>query len=85
MWAVAATGSDAVAERWGGAAAVNRVLHELGGAWAFLAWIAGLPGLFALERAAYRWVARHRGRFAHWGVPPTCERPGTHCTPADSV
>lgn len=72
-WAVAAGG-----RRYGGAAAINRVLGELG-PWRFVAALYDVPGLRQGEEAAYRLFARHRGRFARWGVTPACERPDSDC------
>lgn len=72
-WVVAADG-----RRWGGAAAINRALRELG-AWRLVAGVYDVPGLRQAEEFGYRWFARHRGRFARWGVTPACERPGSAC------
>ena len=64
VWVVEATG-----RRFRGAAAVGRVLRELGGAWRVLGWAAGLPG----AGLVYGLVARARGRLsAVWGDPPPC-------------
>jgi predicted DCC family thiol-disulfide oxidoreductase YuxK len=60
-----------------GAAALNRVLRELGGGWRLLA--LPQPLLGAAEEAAYRLVARNRHRLAVLGVTPECERPGVVC------
>ena len=50
-----------------GAAAVGRVLREMGGGWRWLAWLLWLPG----AGLAYAVVARHRDRLsALWGDPP---------------
>lgn len=62
-----------------GAAALNRVLEELGGGWRLLAAVYGLPPLAAAEEAIYRWVAANRERLAWFGVTPECERPGVAC------
>lgn len=68
--------------RYEGAAAVNRVLRELGG-WRLLALPYAVPPLRWCEEGFYRWFARHRARFARWGVTPECERPGVQCRPED--
>jgi predicted DCC family thiol-disulfide oxidoreductase YuxK len=62
-----------------GAAALSRVLVELGGGWRVLALPYRLRLLGAAEEAAYRWVAANRGRFAWLGVTPECARPGVAC------
>jgi predicted DCC family thiol-disulfide oxidoreductase YuxK len=62
-----------------GAAALNRVLEELGGAWRLLATPYRLAILAAGEEAAYRWLAANRERLAWLGVTPECERPGVAC------
>ena len=69
-WAIARDGRV-----YAGAAAINRTLHELGGGWRLVARLYALPGLRWAEDLGYRWFARHRGRFARWGVTPECERP----------
>src|SRR5260370_24664797 len=50
-----------------GAAALNRVLAELGGPWALLAALYRMPGMGALEEALYRWFAPRRSRFRRFG------------------
>ena len=62
-----------------GAAALNRVLEELGGGWRLFALPYRLPLLAGAEEAAYRWVAANRERLAWLGVTPDCERPGVSC------
>jgi predicted DCC family thiol-disulfide oxidoreductase YuxK len=65
VWVVEPSGS-----RFRGAAAVSRVLRELGGAWRALGWAAGLPG----AALVYALVASLRGRLsAVWGDPPPCQ------------
>jgi predicted DCC family thiol-disulfide oxidoreductase YuxK len=57
--------------RHGGAAAVNRAVAELGGAWPWVARLYPLPVLRHLEDAAYRWVANHRSLASRvWADPP---------------
>jgi predicted DCC family thiol-disulfide oxidoreductase YuxK len=74
LWAFARDGRAST-----GAAGINAVLRELGGPWAGLAAAGTLPGLAWCEERAYRWFARHRSRFARWGVTPECDRPGVPC------
>jgi predicted DCC family thiol-disulfide oxidoreductase YuxK len=70
-WAV-----DAQGLRLEGAAAVNRVLAEMGGAWPAVAALYRLRPAAATEEALYRWFARHRSRFHRFGVTPECDEPG---------
>ena len=70
---------DPDGRRLGGAAAINRVLHELGGGWRALAALDRLPPLAALEEAFYRWFAARRSRFHRLGVTPECYEPGANC------
>jgi predicted DCC family thiol-disulfide oxidoreductase YuxK len=65
--------------RLAGAAAINRVLREMGGAWPAVASLYRLRPLAALEEMAYRWFARHRSRFSRFGVRPECDEPGADC------
>jgi predicted DCC family thiol-disulfide oxidoreductase YuxK len=65
--------------RSAGAAAVNRVLEELGGPWSLLASAYRLRPIAVLEEAAYRWFARNRARFHRFGVRPECDEPGSDC------
>lgn len=63
-----------------GAAAINRVLEELGGVWKSLAAAYRLPPFRWLEDRLYRWVARHRHWLSSiWGAAPECEQPGIEC------
>lgn len=55
---------DADGRKREGAAAVNRVLEELGGGWRLLAALYRARPIAAVEEAAYRWFAQNRGRFA---------------------
>src|ERR1700676_1309518 len=66
-----ATGPDGV--RSEGAAAINRVLREMGGSWPALAWTYRLWPVAAFEEAAYQWFARNRSRFSRFGVSPECD------------
>jgi predicted DCC family thiol-disulfide oxidoreductase YuxK len=64
VWTVEPSG-----RRFRGAAAIGRVLRELGGGWRLLGWAAALPG----AGIGYALVARVRGRLsAVWGDPPPC-------------
>lgn len=76
VWVVTPDG-----RRLGGAAAVNHVLRELAGGWRWLGTVMETPGLRQLEAAFYRWFARHRDRFAAWGIPPECDSPEANCDP----
>ena len=73
-WAIERSG-----RRLEGAAAVNRVLEEAGGAWPTVALIYRLRPLAALEELGYRWFARHRSSFRWLGARPECEEPGSGC------
>ncbi|MGH7765047.1 MAG: thiol-disulfide oxidoreductase DCC family protein [Candidatus Dormibacteraceae bacterium] len=70
---------DRDGRRWEGAAAVNRVLVELGGAPSALAKLYQARMIGAIEEAGYRWLARNRSRFNRFGVRPECEEPGAGC------
>jgi predicted DCC family thiol-disulfide oxidoreductase YuxK len=75
VWAI-----DASGRRYEGAAAINRILKELG-RWRHLAMLYRLPLTRQAEDRCYRWFAANRGRFARWGITPACERPGVGCLP----
>ena len=62
-----------------GAAAVNRVLRELGGGWAALARAHRLRPVAIVQDAVYRWFARNRSSFHRFGVRPECDEPGSDC------
>jgi predicted DCC family thiol-disulfide oxidoreductase YuxK len=70
-------------DRWGGrlegAAAMNRVLRELGMPWRVATAAHRLGPMAALEEALYRWFAARRSRFARLGVTPECDEPGSGC------
>jgi predicted DCC family thiol-disulfide oxidoreductase YuxK len=70
---------DREGRRLEGAAAVNRVLAELGGLWSALAALYRLPGVGRLEEALYAWFAPRRSRFHRFGVTPECDEPGAGC------
>jgi len=61
------------------AAAINRVLDELGGGWRGVAALYRPGPSAALEEAFYRWFARNRSRFHRFGVTPECDEPGAGC------
>lgn len=71
---------DALGNRLAGAAALNRVLHELGGGWRVVAAPYRLGPVAAAEEAAYRWFAPRRSRFQRFGVAPECDQPGMDCS-----
>ena len=66
-------------QRLGGAAALNRVLDEIGGGWRTAAKAYRLRPIALLEEALYGWFARHRSRFSRLGVTPECDEPGSGC------
>jgi predicted DCC family thiol-disulfide oxidoreductase YuxK len=68
-------GAGAVA----GAAAVNRVLAELGHAWSFLAAAYRVPPIRWAEDRAYWWIAAHRSRLWFWSTTPECQQRGVRC------
>lgn len=70
---------DREGRRLDGAAALNRVLAELGGPWSLLAAVYRVPGIGALQEALYRWFAPRRSRFHRFGVTPECDEPGVRC------
>ena len=70
---------DREGRRLDGAAALNRVLAELGGPWSVLAAVYRVPGIGALQEALYRWFAPRRSRFHRFGVTPECDEPGVRC------
>lgn len=67
VWTIEASG-----ERRSGAAAINRLLVELGGPWREAARFLGLPGVHQAETAGYRWFSEHRHWFGRFFGPPTC-------------
>jgi predicted DCC family thiol-disulfide oxidoreductase YuxK len=62
-----------------GAAAMNRVLREIGGGWSTLASAYRIRPVAAVEEAAYRWFARNRSRLKRFGFSPECDQPDTDC------
>src|SRR5258708_37734269 len=70
---------DTEGRRLEGAAAVNRVLAELGGLSAVVASAYRLRGVAAMEEAPYRWFAPPRPWFPPLGVRPECNEPGAGC------
>ena len=75
----AAWSVDPQGRRLEGAAAINRVLVELGGIWPALAAPYRLRPIIALEEAVYRWFVPRRSRFARFGVTPECDERGAGC------
>ena len=70
---------DKNGRRLEGAAAINRVLAELGRGWGLLAAPYRVSPLAASEEAFYRLFARRRSRFRHFAVRPECDEPGAGC------
>ena len=70
---------DGEGRRLEGAAAINRVLHELGGGWRAVAALYRLRPVAAAEEAFYRWFAARRSRFSRLGVTPECDEPEADC------
>ena|SRR6266480_5319607 len=62
-----------------GAAAVNRVLAELGGGWGAMAALYRARPVAVAEEAFYRWFAARRSRFHRFGVTPECDEPDARC------
>jgi predicted DCC family thiol-disulfide oxidoreductase YuxK len=75
----AAWSIDRDGRRLEGAAAINRVLRELGGGWSAVAAPYRLRPVAGLEEALYRWFAPRRSRFHRFGVRPECDEPGSRC------
>jgi predicted DCC family thiol-disulfide oxidoreductase YuxK len=74
-WAITRDG-----RRLSGAAAINGVLATVGHRpWRQLARLYHVPVLGWWQERCYAWFARHRGRFARWGVRPACEASPGHC------
>lgn len=65
--------------REGGAAAINRVLREVGGAWSVVGSIYRFRPLAAIQDVIYRWFAANRSRFHRFGIRPECDEPGSDC------
>lgn len=76
VWTVAPDGRRAK-----GAEAINRLLHEAGGLWRWVARLYRLPGVGFLEEAGYGWFTRHRHLFGHFFGAPTCAEPAAGCGP----
>lgn len=70
---------DSAGRRLEGAAAVNRVLAELGGIWRAVAAPYRVPPIAALEEMLYRWFAPRRSKFHRFGVQPECDDPQAAC------
>jgi predicted DCC family thiol-disulfide oxidoreductase YuxK len=70
---------DLDGRRLEGAAAVSRVMREMGSGWAIVARAYQLRPLAAVEEAAYRWFERNRSSFHRFGVSPECDEPGAGC------
>jgi len=70
---------DGDERRLEGAAAVSRVMRELGGGSAVIARAYGWRPVAFVEEAVYRWFARNRSSFARFGARPECDEPGSDC------
>jgi predicted DCC family thiol-disulfide oxidoreductase YuxK len=70
---------DRAGARLEGAAAITRVLRELGGFGGTVASLYRLPPIAAVAEAFYRWFAARRSRFHRFGVRPECDEPGSAC------
>jgi predicted DCC family thiol-disulfide oxidoreductase YuxK len=70
---------DRHGRRLEGAAAMNRVLEEVGGGWRILAAAYRLRPAAAVEEAFYRWFAPRRSILHRFGVKPECDEPGAGC------
>jgi len=75
----AAWSIDRDGHRLEGAAAMNRVLDELGGPWRALAAPSNLRPVAAFEQRVYQWFAPKRSIFRRLGVTPECDEPGADC------
>jgi predicted DCC family thiol-disulfide oxidoreductase YuxK len=73
-WTIEADG-----KRSEGAAAMNRVLRQMGGGWSTLARAYDLRPVASVEEVAYRWFAANRSRFARFGASPECDERGADC------
>jgi len=62
-----------------GAAAVNRVLAELGGFWFWIARLYRLTPIRWMEDWTYRRVADHRSDLRFWSTIPECDQPRVRC------
>ncbi len=74
VWAV-----DTCGCKYAGAAAINRVLRELGGRWVWFELLYQCPPFRWLEEHVYRIFARYRYLFAPFGTIPECEQPHIEC------
>lgn len=73
-WAI-----DPDGRKHAGAAAINRLLAELGRPWSWAAVLYPFPPVKLAEMLGYRWFADHRPMFARWGETPECEEPQADC------
>lgn len=73
---------DTEGRAYAAAAAMNRVLRELPG-WRWLGRLLDLPPLLAIATPCYYLFGAHRHRFARFGAPPACGRPGVRCAPPE--
>jgi len=62
-----------------GAAAISRVLAELGPPWSLVGRLYSLPLVRQPEDLVYRWFANHRSSFSWLAVAPECDQPDADC------
>jgi predicted DCC family thiol-disulfide oxidoreductase YuxK len=62
---------DRAGHRWGGAAAVARLLREVP-VIGLLGWVYYVPGIRQAADAAYRWISAHRYQISRWLGWETC-------------
>ena len=74
VWALTRDG-----RRWEGAAAINRVLHEIDRPWSALASLNRLAPMAAIEEIFYGWFSRNRAKFHRFGVRPECDDADSDC------
>ena len=70
---------DAPGRIFAGAAAINRVLEELGGRPATIGRLYRFAPIALIENAVYPLIARYRGLLSRWGDVPACDEPGADC------
>jgi predicted DCC family thiol-disulfide oxidoreductase YuxK len=76
----AAWSVDADDHKLRGAAAINRVLRELGGSWRFVSRLYDVPLIGPVEEAGYRLIAKSRPLLSRWySSVPECDRPEVDC------
>ena len=76
---------DATGRKFAGAAAINRVLEELGGNAAILGKLYRFPPLAVIENALYPVVAHYRYLLSRWGDRPACDDPNAGCRDSGAI